>query len=51
MKSIECQLNKCVFANFVLQFKINTCIGKQRALNLDIWSIPNIGTGIGYSCV
>jgi len=26
-------------------------IGKQRALNLDTWPIPNIDSVIGYSCV
>ena len=26
-------------------------IGNQRALRLDIWSIPNIASVIGYSCV
>ena len=27
------------------------CIGKQRALSLDIRPIPTIGTIIGYFCV
>jgi len=30
---------------------IGTCIGKQRALSLEIWPIPNIDSVIGYSYV
>jgi len=25
--------------------------GKQRALSLDIWPVPTIGSVIGFSCV
>ena len=26
-------------------------LGKQRALSLDIWPVPNIDSAIGYFCV
>jgi len=30
---------------------LNLCIGKQRALSLDIWPVPIISSVIGYLCV
>ena len=31
--------------------RIGIIIGKQLALSLDMWSVPTIGSVIGYSCV